>query len=75
MIAPINVMPLHLREHTSRANGRYRRRGRNSGPRCRKCGSLYRAASTQQTVTYYYPTCRCAPPHGIPRERPHRDVG
>lgn len=64
------MIPFHLRQHTSRPNGRYERRGRNSGPKCPKCGTPYRAASTQQTVTYYYPACTCAPKGGIARERP-----
>jgi hypothetical protein len=68
----VTFLPIYVRPQTSQPHGRYERQSRNAGPCCRKCGTKYRAASTREVITWYYPQCDCAPQHGISRLRPLR---
>ena len=65
----------HLMPHNSGPMGRYRRQPRNTAPSCPCCGTRYKAASTRERITWYYPICNCAPRHGVARERPSKHHG
>ena len=65
-------IPIYLLGHSSGRNGRYLRQPRSSRPRCDKCNTCYRASSTRQLFTWYYPRCTCAPAGGVRRVRPPR---
>jgi hypothetical protein len=65
-------IPTHLKPHSSKSFGRYERQPADRAPRCPHCDARYRAASTREQITWYYPTCDCAPRSGIVRLRPQR---